>query len=101
MLADYGNDRDGLNYGRNILRSYTDRDLNQNDQADDDYGNSLLQGSKGRLLMGNARLSYHLKPNLFLEGDLILRKETGFNASQSTIFGLSLRWNFPERFYLF
>ena len=99
MFAQYGNDvGSDTNYGRDILKSYTDRD---NGTEDPDSGNDWLQGSKAKLGMTNLRATYQWKPNLFLEGDLILRKETGTNASQSTIFGLSLRWNFPERFYLF
>lgn len=101
VYAQFGDDLNGRNYGRDILRSYNDRDLNGNGLADDDFGNEWLQGAKGSLAMANLRVTYQWKPNLFIDGDFILRKETGQSASQSTIFGLSFRWNFPERFYLF
>lgn len=101
VSAQYGDDVNGENFGRDINRPYTDRDKNGNNQPDDDYGNTWLQGQKGTLTIANARLTYHWKPNLMLDGDFVLRNETGQRASQSTIFGLSLRWNFPERFYLF
>jgi len=101
VFAKFGDDLNGRNYGRDILRSYNDRDLNNNGLADDDYGNDFLQGEQGSLVMANFRATYQWKPNVFVDGDFILRKETGQSASQSTIFGLSFRWNFPERFYLF
>ena len=101
VRSSYGDDLNDQNYGRDILRSYSDRDLNSNGLADDDYGNEWLQGEKGILSMVNLRATYHWKPNVFIDGDFILRKETGQRESQSTIFGLSFRWNFPERFYLF
>jgi hypothetical protein len=99
--AQYGDDVDGNNYGRNILRSYTDRDKNGNGLRDDDYGNTLLQGELGTLKMVNLRATYHWRPNIMIDADVVLRNETGQRASQSTIFGASLRWNFPERFYIF
>ncbi len=99
VFAQYGDDIDGRNYGHDISRSYIDRDKNGNGQPDDDFGNTLLQGSKKSLAIVNVRASYMWKPNLFLDADFMLRKETG--DQRSAIFGVSFRWNFPERFYLF
>ena len=92
VIANRGVDEDGVNYGSNVLRSYSD-------SRPDDYGNEWLQGEKKNLVILNSRISYHLRPNLFLDGDFMLRKQTG--EEDSTIFGASVRWNFPERFYLF
>ncbi|MCP4456503.1 MAG: hypothetical protein GY816_00510, partial [Cytophagales bacterium] len=89
VFAKFGDDLKGRNYGRDILRSYLDRDLNGNSLPDDDYGNDFLQGARGSLVMLNLRTTYHWKHNLFVDGDFILREEKGQRASQSTIFGLS------------
>lgn len=91
VLASFGDDKDGLNYGHDISKPYINRR--------NEYGNAWLQGKKKNLAIFNTRLSYHLKTNLFLDGDFMLRELTG--EERSAIFGVSFRWNFPERFYLF
>ena len=101
VRSGYGDDLNDQNYGRDILRSNNDRDINGNGLSDDDFGNEWLQGEKGTLSMVNLRATYHWKPNVFIDGDFMLRKETGQRESRSTIFGVSFRWNFPEQFYLF
>jgi len=99
VWAAYGDDVNGENFGRDVTRSYRDRDKNGNGIADDNYGNEWLQGDQNSLQLINGRLSYQARHNLFIDGDLILRNES--SEGQSAIFGLSVRWNFPERFYLF
>ena len=99
MLARTGADENGLNYGSDILRSYNDRDLNQNGLADDDYGIDWLQGKRVNLAILNFRTTYTLMTNVHADIDFMMRNQSGSGAS--TNFGLSLRWNFPERFYLF
>lgn len=93
VLSSFGDDESGINYGGNILRSYTDR------SSERDYGNEWLQGARKDLAIVNFRASYHLKLNLFLDADFMFRERT--DDEQSSIFGLAMRWNFPERFYLF
>lgn len=91
VLSAFGDDKDELNYGGNIFNSYEIRPS--------EYGNAWLQGARKDLRIFNARASYHFKPNLFLEADFMIRNQT--DHEQSSIFGLAMRWNFPERFYLF
>jgi hypothetical protein len=94
LLANYGNDQDGLNYGRDIFKPYS-----QNRPGE--YNNTWLQGGKATLMMAQLRVSMMVKPNVFLDADALYRDESGARSNQSTIFGLSLRCNFPERTYLF
>lgn len=91
VFAGFGDDDDGLNNGRNVNATYNTRPH--------EYGNEWLQGVRKNLAVANARVSYHFRPNLFVDADLLVRKQTG--DPSSTNFGLSFRWNFPERFYLF
>lgn len=100
VYARFGDDVEGRNFGRDILRPYGDRDRT-GDGQNDDYGNAWLQGTPGSLKMVNLRATYQFRPNVMIDADVILRDETGLRESQSVIFGLALRWNFPERFYLF
>lgn len=98
LMAQYGNDRDGLSYGRDILESYVP--INR----PHDFGNDLLQGDKTDLFIVQGKISYHLLHNAMVDFDVIWRKEssamqnTDFNSS---IVGLTFRWNFPSRSYLF
>lgn len=47
VLAKFGDDLNSRNYGRDILKSYNDRDLNGNGLPDDDYGNASCKVSGG------------------------------------------------------
>ncbi len=94
LRALYGNDIGGVNYGRDIFRDYRDRSLG-------DFGNDWLQGERTELYMAHLRATFHLRHNLFIDGDFLMRKESGSVDTQSTIFGCSIRLNFPERYYFF
>jgi len=103
LLAKYGNDLDGVNYGRNVLRSYLDRVPDGNGGVQE-FGLEHLQGNAVDLSMLFFRASYMLKHNLFLDLEGTLRNEkdeTGNLDLSSTIFGFSIRMNSPARTYLF
>lgn len=98
LQAQYGNDLGGLNYGRDILKSY----LPANRPGD--YGNDILQGERMKLLMVQGMMTYHLYHNMQVNLQGTWRKESSeltgsdFNSS---VFALTYRWNFPVRSYLF
>ncbi len=91
VFAGFGNDENGLNYGRNIFTSYNNRPQ--------EYGNDWLQGNRQNLAILSAKVSHQFKPNLFVDLDYMLREQS--EEDRSSIFAVSFRWNFPERFYLF
>lgn len=101
LLAQYGNDLDGLSYGRDILKSYRweNRPVHLRD-----YGNELLQGDQTDLLIVQGKASYHLLHNAMVDLDVIWRKESSALKNEnfrSTVVALTFRWNFPARSYLF
>ncbi|MEO1254869.1 MAG: hypothetical protein AAFY41_08295 [Bacteroidota bacterium] len=103
MLARYGNDIGDGNFGRDILKDYTQRRPNGNGGSLE-FGNTHLQGNKTDLFMGFLRASYMWRHNLFIDADITFRSESdenGFINSSTTIAGLSIRWNMPSRRYLF
>jgi len=103
LIAKYGNDLGGINYGRNVLRNYTDRIPDGNGGVQE-FGFEHLQGNAVDLSMLFFRASYMLKHNLFfdLEGTLRNEKDESGNLDlSSTIFGFSIRMNSPVRTYLF
>ncbi|NJN53725.1 MAG: hypothetical protein HC804_02570, partial [Anaerolineae bacterium] len=60
MMAQQGEDVDGLNYGANILLLNTDRRVG-------DFNNFTLQGRKSTINMIDAAVSYMIFHNCFLE----------------------------------
>jgi hypothetical protein len=87
--ATYGLDINGLNYGKDIYKSYTTRI--------DDYGVNIGHGLKTKLFYTEARMAYVLNPknNLRLELGYIYRKETSslFDDRQHII-NIGLRSSF-------
>ena len=84
-----------LNYGGNVLISYNTRVS--------EFGNSVGQGNKSRLLHTDFTATYQPRQNVFLDAKLILRRQT-FNDSptQNTVFPtVSLRWNIAQRLHEF
>ncbi|NQZ76216.1 MAG: hypothetical protein HRT61_08910 [Ekhidna sp.] len=103
LSARYGNDIGAVNYGRDILKDYTERrvDANGNNL---DFGNSQLQGNETSLMMVFLRATYMWRHNLFVDADMTFRSESDQNGlidSSDSIIGLSLRWNVPSRNFLF
>ncbi len=103
LQAKYGNDIGSINYGRDILKDYTQR-VPDGNGGSREFGNEHLQGNETDLSLFFLRTSYMWKHNLFVDLDLTLRNEKDTNGlidTSSTIFALSFRWNVPGRSYLF
>lgn len=103
LLAKYGNDLGGVNYGRDILKNYTERVPNGNGGSQE-YGVKHLQGNLTNLNLFFFRTSYMIKHNLFLDLDYTFRNEkdeTSYLDLNSSVIGFSIRLNTPSRTYLF
>ncbi|MEO9021658.1 MAG: hypothetical protein ABI237_17015 [Ginsengibacter sp.] len=84
-----GLDSMGLNYGSNPFELYTTRAM--------DRGNFIGTGRKVECLNAEMTLSYELRENLFIEGNVLYRKYTGLDNSNS--FNIGIRWNAARRDY--
>ncbi|CAN5319705.1 hypothetical protein BH23BAC1_BH23BAC1_34840 [soil metagenome] len=92
IQANYGADRDDLNFGGNILKSYRTRVQ--------DFNNDLGQGVKTDLLFFDFTASYMLKHNLFIDLKQVARKlDSEIDArSNNTLFtSVALRLNIARR----
>ena len=97
LIAKYGNDINGLSYGRDILEPY----LPSNRPGD--YGNDMFQGETTDLQMIQATAQYMLIHNLMLNLTGTYRNETSILGTDKTnaIMSFGVFWNFPVRSYLF
>lgn len=96
LSARYGNDKGALSYGRNILTSYIPAN------RPGDYNNNMFQGESTDLLMIQGTASYMLMHNLTLELSTTIRNESSaIKKVSAQVFGVAMRWNFPNRNYLF
>lgn len=77
------------NFGSNIFREYSTRTM--------PYGNFVGTGRKVKVANISARIGYELRENLFIEGNVLFRKETKIPAK--TYFNIGVRWNAPWRDY--
>ena len=87
--ATYGLDINGLNYGKDIYKSYTTRV--------DNYGVNIGHGLKTNLLFADAKLGYILNPknNLRLEFGATYRKESNSEfTDKQRFFTIGLRSSF-------
>ena len=84
-----GLDSAGENFGSNPFELYTTRAH--------DYGNYVGSGDRVNCLNASFTLSYELKENLFLDGNVLFRKYTGLPNSNS--FNIAFRWNAARRDY--
>lgn len=92
ILASYGEDSTGQNFGKDILLDNTTRES--------DFGNEIGQGIDTNLTFADLTLSYHLKHNFFIDLKHIYRQEDSAqqDLSNDTNFtSLILRWNVPQR----
>ena len=92
IFASYGTDSTGVNYGGNILKSNTTREMN--------YGNEVGQGIGNDLFFADFTASYQWKHNFFIDVKHIFRKlDSDVPAlNQKTNFtSVALRWNIPQR----
>lgn len=95
-LIAIGRDTAGVNWGGDILKKNTSRQR--------DFGNTIGQGISNDILFGTFTASWQLKHNLFIEGNVVLRKSESALAlyrANTTISSLALRWNIPQRHYEF
>jgi hypothetical protein len=96
IFTHYGEDTLSTNYGKNILLSYVDREL--------EFGNEIGQGIGTDLFFADFSLTYQLKHNLFLDlGQTFRRMNSDLDElSSSDVFTtLALRWNIPARRFYF
>jgi hypothetical protein len=98
-LAQSGKDKDKMNYGGNILKSYDVRVGKEGEPGID-----LLQGDKTILKIFHGNASYQVAHNLFTELDWMHRyekSESGSLNSSNNVLTFALRYNFASRNYLF
>lgn len=84
-----GKDTLDENFGSNIFEAYSTRSR--------DYGFHLGDGRRIEVFNAAATVGYEFKENLFLEGNLMFRKET--NTDPYTFFNIGIRWNAARRDY--
>lgn len=97
IVAKYGNDTNGSNWGKDIRLSY-------NYKTSGDHGNFIGQGVETQLLFVELLATYMPKHNLFLDLRLGYRKTTSVLSifeSNSTYFSIGIRMNIAQRFYDF
>lgn len=104
LTAKYFNIKQGLdtasaNYGSNILLPNPTRVVHNAEGT----GHTQLQGNKTTTHLVVLSASYMLRHNLFLEGDLYLRKSEDAlgNTTKTAFLQAGLRFNLPSRLYDF
>ena len=86
-----GLDTTGVNYGSNILLSYSTRNK--------DYGYFIGDGDKVKSLNTSFLASYEIRENLFIDANLqhrTYKRASGLNEP-ATVFSLGVRWNMGRR----
>ncbi|MBI4932071.1 MAG: hypothetical protein HY841_15040 [Bacteroidetes bacterium] len=94
LYANYGKDKDTLNYGGNIFISYIKNRPN-------DYGNKFFQGLKTNLLYTKLKVSYYLIPSadLLAEAGVALRQEkNSASALSSSFFFIGIKTGIMNRY---
>lgn len=96
MIAKYGLDTAGVNFGKNIFKSYETRNV--------EYGNHIGQGLKTNLtfIQGTAAFVLNPKINLRLELSAGVRREKNqLETRNDLIFNFGLRSSFRQLYYDF
>ncbi len=96
IYAKYGLDRDGLNYGKDILKNYANRP--------NDYGNFIGQGAATTLQFIDFTASFMLRHNLFIDFNQLLRNQQSdvtTNDQQTTMTTIGIRLNTGRRMHDF
>lgn len=89
-----GEDADSTNYGGDITKpNFVNRPK--------DYGVKIKQGFENKLNFMEARASYMVWHNVFVEANYRYRKDSYFDGKAENIYTAGLRWNFPYRNYVF
>ena len=86
-----GLDSMGVDNGGDIFRPYTERNRSE--------GYFVGGGNKIKVVNASATLGYELRENLFIEGNLLFRKQTGLE--DINVFNIGLRWNIGRKDYSF
>lgn len=88
MYYTQGRDTMGTNWGYNVHLPYVTRQQ--------EYGNTLAQGVRNQVFMGNLQVQYQLFHNLFATAQYTYRRQSDAIGNQSTahIGTLGLRYNF-------
>ncbi|HEX6332931.1 MAG TPA: hypothetical protein VFZ78_01825 [Flavisolibacter sp.] len=91
-----GRDTGKISYGGNIFLP------NIPPYRNSEYGYEIGSGEKARTGYMSALLSYELRPNLFVEGNAVLRTEklAGVRKTTSVVY-LGIRWNMHRREFEF
>ena len=92
ILARYGADADGSNWGQNIFLDYRTHER--------ETGNVTGQGVSTRLYIIETWMSYQLRHNLFFDAELRYRhldSEIGARTTRNLFFGAALRLNLDPR----
>ena len=92
IVASYGTDTTGVNYGGNILLDNGTREM--------DRGNEIGQGIDNQLFFADLTVSYQWKHNLFVDMKHIYRKvdsQLSPFSSSTHYSSLAIRWNIPQR----
>ncbi len=84
-----GLDSAGIDFGSNPFVLYGNRTSN--------FGYYIGSGRKVKCVNASLTLSYELRENLFIDGNLLYRKYTGLD--NSNIFNIGIRWNAARRDY--
>lgn len=84
-----GKDTLNENYGSDIFAAYSTRSR--------DYGFFVGDGRRINVLNVAATIGYEIKENLFLEGNLLFRKQTDIDPY--TFLNIGIRWNAARRDY--
>lgn len=96
MQASYGEDPAGANYGGNIFKNYTTREL--------DRGNAIGQGIATEVRMVDFTLSYMPAHRLYLELHQTWRNQDSEDPAivrSNSITQLGMRWNIGRRSHMF
>ncbi|MDI9875193.1 hypothetical protein [Flectobacillus rivi] len=98
IFANYGEDSNGSNWGKNILLDYNTR--SRLAYYNDNNGNTLGQGVASQHLTFDIRASYQFKHNFFVDLHYLRRD---FKSQQSNLnnvtnlLSIGLRWNTADR----
>jgi hypothetical protein len=91
MLASYGEDTVGSNWGKDVMKSYLTRER--------EYGNTIGQGVGVELHYVDLLASYQVRHNMFVDLRLVAREtdcEVGIFDDKTYFFSGSFRWNLPR-----
>lgn len=95
-LADYGDDTEDTNWGKDVMKSYNSREQ--------EYDNKIGQGVATNLLYGDLTFTYMWKHNLFFDLRAVLRdldSELNDRDSKTTYLSASMRWNISKKLHDF